>query len=220
MAESIRENDRKLKVQKDSEKKELKKKENKALSDEEKQIEQTAAKEKISREEAKKKVARAAVKKETGYDADTLARVGKEALDTKDAMEKPAEVGHTTEALQRMHGEAVKDMLGKIEDKKMAENVVNSGLGAMHASTGAGGLSQGARTVLENEAEIGGGAGMEELLRQAVLYGNGMTLAEVKELKMTPDRLKDYVAQLKENKTSPAKKDLPPEALKKMGPDR
>jgi len=220
MAESIRTDDRKLKVKKDSEKKELKKKEDRALSEEEKQVEKKAAEEKLSKEDAKKEVARETVKKETGYDADTLARIGKEALDAKDAMEKPAEIGHTSEVLQQMHGEAVKDMLGKIKDKKVAENVVKSGLGSMHASTGASGLNQGARAVLENEAHVGGSAGMEDLLRQAVLYGNGMTLAEVKELKMSPERLKDYVAELRENKNSPTKKDLPPEALKKLGPDR
>ena len=59
---------------------------------------------------------------------------------------------------------------------------------------------------------------MEEMLRQAVLYGNGMTMNEVKELKMTPDRLKEYVQQLKENydkKKKSDKNDLPFEAFKR-----
>ena len=213
MAESIREEDRKLKVQKNSEQENQKKQEAKASTEEERMVERVAAKDKVGKEEAKKKVAREAVKKETGYDADALAQVGKDALDAKDAMEKPAELGQTTDALNRVRGEQVRDMMGKIQDTKVAENVVKSGLGAMHMSTSAGGLNQGARTVLEKGEEVGGGAGMEDLLKQAVLYGNGLTLNEVKELKMTPEKLKEYVEQLKENNTN-QKKDLPPEAIK------
>ena len=213
MAESIREEDRKLKVQKNSEQENQKKQEAKALTEEEKMVERVAAKDKVGKEEAQKKVARKTVKKETGYDADALAQVGKDALDAKDSMEKPAELGQTTEALNRVRGEQVRDMMGKIQDTKVAENVVKSGLGAMHASTSAGGLNQGARTVLEKGEEVGGGAGMEDLLKQAVLYGNGLTLNEVKELKMTPEKLKEYVERLKENNPG-QKKGLPPEAIK------
>ena len=215
MAESIREESRKLKVQKDSEREDLRKKEAKALTEEEKMVERVAAKDKISKDEAKKKVAQKTVKKETGYSADALAQVGIQALNAKDSMEKPSEIGKTTEELQKLHGEAVRDMLGRIQDKKVAENVVKAGLSSMHLSTSASGLNQGARRVLESEKEVGGGTGMEDMLKDAVLYGNGMTLTEIKELKMTPARLKEYVSELKENKNSPAKKNLPPETLKK-----
>ena len=218
MAESIREEDRKLKVQKNSEQENQKKQEAKAFTDEERMVERVAAKDKVSKEEAKKKVAKETVKKETGYNAEALARVGIDALNAKDAMEKPSEVGETTKDLQRLRGEAVQDMLGRIQDNKVAENVIKSGLSSMHLSTGKGGLQQGARTVLEKEREIGGGAGMEDLLKEAVLYGNGLTLSEVKELKKTPEQLKEYVDQLKENheqqKKNSDKKDLPPEAYK------
>ena len=214
MAESIREEDRKLKAQKNSEQENQKKQEAKALTEEERMVERVAAKDKVSKEAAQQKVARKTVKKETGYDADALAQVGKDALDAKDSMEKPAELGQTTDALNRVRGEHVRDMMVKIQDNKVAENVVKAGLGAMHTSTSAGGLNQGARTVLEKGEEVGGGAGMEDLLKQAVLYGNGLTLNEVKELKMTPERLKEYVDQLKENNNS-QKKDLPPEAIKR-----
>ena len=223
MAESIREEDRKLKVQKNSEQENQKKQEAKALTDEEKMVERVAAKDKIGKEEAKKKVARETVKKETGYDADALAQVGKDALDAKDSMEKPAEVGQTTKNLNRLRGEAVRDMTSKIQDKKVAENVVKSGLGAMHLSTSASGLNEGARAVMEKGEEVGGGSGMEDLLKQAVLYGNGLTLNEVKELKKTPEQLKEYVNQLKENnknqKKNSDKKDLPPE-VRRGGADR
>ncbi len=219
MAESIREEDRKLKVQKNAEQENQKKQESKALTEEERMVERVAAKDKVNKEEAKKKVARETVKKETGYDADTLAHVGKDALDAKDSMEKPAEVGNTTENLQKLRGEAVRDMLGRIQDKKVAENVVKSGLGAMHLSTGDNGLNQGARAVLETERSVGGGAGMEDLLKQAVLYGNGLTLSEVKELKKTPEQLKEYVTQLKQEHEVQSKKsdkkDLPPEAARR-----
>ena len=219
MAESIREEDRKLKAQKNSEQGNQKKQKAKTLTEEERMVERVAAKDKVGKEEAKKKVARETVKKETGYDADALARVGRDALDAKDSMEKPAELSQTTEALNRVRGEHIRDMMVKIQDSKVAENVVKAGLGAMHTSTGAGGLNQGARAVLEKGEEVGGGAGMEDLLKQAVLYGHGMTLNEVKELKMTPEKLKDYVAYLKENNTH-QKKDLPPEVLKNAGSSR
>lgn len=215
MAESIREEDKRLKAQKDSEREDLRKKEAKAMTDEEKMVERVAAKDKTSKDEAKKKVARAAVKKDTGYSAEALAQVGVRALDAKDHIEKPSEIGKTAEELQRLRGEAVRDMLGRIQDTKVAENVIKAGLSSRHMSTGASGLNQGAHKVLENEREVGGGAGMEDMLKEAVLYGNGLTLTEIKELKMTPTRLKEFVAELKEHKNSPTKKDLPPEAIKR-----
>jgi len=226
MVENIRDQEKKENAKKETDEKEAqeKEKETKSLSEEEKEVAKTAAKDKSSKEEAKKKVAKKVVKKETGYDAETLAQVGRNALDAKDTMEKPTEVGQTTEALNRVRGEGVKDMLGKIKDTRIAENVVKAGLGAMHASTTAGGLNEGAKTVLEKGEEVGGGAGMEDLLKQAVLYGNGMTLNEIKELKMTPDRLKEYVNQLKEAQLQPGrskdKKSLPAGAFNKQGVDR
>lgn len=119
----------------------------------------------------KKEVARESVKEKTGYDAMALADVGKATLHTKDAFERP-DLKEATAEMDRIKGNAVGDMLEKMTDGKVAEDVVKSGLGSEHLSTGKSGLEQGARTVLEKMNEFGSASSMEQLLADAALYFN------------------------------------------------
>lgn len=174
-------------------------KEAKSLSDEEKKVAKKATEKKISKEDAQKEVAREEVKSETGYSAEALASVGRTVLKTQDAFSRP-DVVEATGQMKHLKGNAVEGMLEKMTDSKVAQKIVQAGLGSEFVSTGAGGLEQGGRTVLEKQREFGGAEGMEGLLAKMVLFGNGMSLEEIR--KMTPEKLKEVTEQLAQKQKS------------------
>ena len=194
--------------------KEDKKKDTKGLSEEEKKVADRAIDKKISKEDAKKEVAREEVKSRTGHSAEAMAEVGRTVLHANDSLGK--ESGKAANDLGQVKGNAVEGMLEKMTDSKVAKKIVQSGLGSEFMSTGEGGLEQGARTVLEKSKQLGEAAGMEAMLAEAVIYGKGMTMDELK--KLTPDKLKEMVDQAKQNQVGTPDKDgrVPADGLAKQ----
>lgn len=186
----------------------------KNMSEREQKVAERSAEKKISKEDAEKEVARESVKEKTGYDANALAEVGRSTLNTKDALERP-DLKEASKEMERIQGNAVGDMLEKMTDGKVAEDVVKAGLGSAHLSTGKSGLEQGARTVLEKMNEFGSASDMRQLLADAALYGNGMSIEDAKN--MTPEVLREKVEALKEKapkiptQNAPAKESKPAE---------
>lgn len=193
--------DKELKAKEATDKKEVKdKKEDKSLSEDEKKVADKAADKKISKEEAKKEVAREDVKKETGYSAESMAEVGKTVLHANESIKRPDDPQKTAGKMAQVKGNAVEGMLEKMVDPKVAQKIVQAGLGSEFTSTGASGLEQGARTVLEESKKFGGEKGMEKMLADAALQGV-LTLEEIKRL--TPAKLKETVDRLKTENNAP-----------------
>ena len=182
------------------------KKQEKAMTEREQKVADRVEEKKISKEDAEKEVARESVKEQTGYDANALAEVGKSTLNTKDALERP-DLKEASSEMERIKGNSVNDMLEKMTDGKVAEDVVKAGLGSEHLSTGKSGLEQGARTVLEKMNEFGSASDMRQLLADAALYGKGMSIEDAKN--MTPEVLREKVNALKENAPKTPTRDAP-----------
>ncbi len=170
------------------------KKQEKAMTEREQKVADRVEEKKISKEDAEKEVAKESVQEKTGYNVETLAEVGKNVLQTKDTLERP-DLKETTLRMGRFQENTVGTLLEKMTDGQVAEDIVKSGLGSEHLSTGKGGLETGSRTVLEKMSELGGASGIEKLLAEASLYGRGMSLDDVKHL--TPEALKEKVSALK-----------------------
>ncbi len=152
----------------------------------------------MSKEDAEKEVAKEAVEEKTGYSADALAEVGKSALRIKDVFERPDSKEVFFE-MDRTEGASIGDMLEKMADGKVAEDIVKSGLGSEHLATGKGGLEEGAKAALDKIADPSA-QGMRQLLADAAYYGKGMSLDEAKN--MTVESLKEHVEKMKEENES------------------
>ena len=191
MAQSIRKEDRELKAKKTVEKKDNPK------SEEERRIDKKVVEKKISKDDAKKEVAKETVKRKTGYDVEALANVARKVLETGDSFVH-GPVGEAVDAMAQIKGNAVNDMLEKMAgDSEVAKNMVKAGLGPKFLSTGEQGIQHGARTVLRENREAGDAAGMEKMLCDAVNYGKGMSIDEIRALKISPKTLKKNVAELR-----------------------
>ena len=196
MAKSIRKEDRELKAKKAAEKYDRTPLNDKPRTEEEHQVSKKVAEKKISKSDAKKEVAKENVKKKTGYDVETLAHVAKEVLETGDAYAK-GPVGEAMDSMVRIKGNAVDDMLTKMAgDKEVAQNILKAGLGSNFLSTGELGIQHGAKTVLEEKREAGDAAGMQKMLCTAVKWGKGMSMDEIRALKVSPKTLKRNVKEI------------------------
>jgi len=219
MAESIRKQDRELKAKEEAEQKEKeeKKKETSSLSEEERRVAEKAADKKVDKEEAKKEVAKEEIKEKTGHSAEAFAEVARTVLETKDSYDH-ATIGQTADSMAKVKGNNVESMLESMaKDPELAKNIVRAGLGSKFTSTNEAGVQEGSRTVLEKNREVGGVAGMEEALSQAALYGQGLTAAEIREMKMDPETLKRKVEELKANSPKlPSEAEKEAEAQKKQ----
>jgi len=181
------------------------KKEDKSLSEEERKVADRAAEKKISKEDAKKEVARETVKEETGYSADALADVGKKVMHAGESAGKTGDADKAAKNMTEVKGGAVEGMLEKMSDSKVANKIVQAGLGSEFTSTGASGLEQSARTVLEEIKKYGGEKGMEDMLTSAALNGT-LTLDQIK--KLTPDKLKETLDAMKTGEKAQGKGDI------------
>ena len=196
MAESIREEDRKLKAESAAKKQENPKIERKPQTEEEKQVAKKVKDKRITKEDAKKEVAKETVKKKTGYDVESLADVARNVLETGDVYAN-GPVGEAVDSMAKMKGNAVNDMLEKMAgDDEVAKGIIKSGMGSKFLTVGKDSLRRGAKTVLREGQETGGAAGMGEMLCQAVNYGEGMTMEEIRALKVSPKTLKKNVKEM------------------------
>ena len=195
MAESIREKERKLKIQK-VEGQDNPKPENKPKSEEEHQINKKMIEKNIGKKEAKKEVAKEAVKKKTGYDVEALASVAKEVLETGDAYAH-GPVGEAMDSMARIKGNAVNDMLTKmVGDAEVTRNMLKAGLGSKFLSTGEQGIRHGAQTVLSEKKDVGDAVGMQKMLCEAVNWGDGMSMSEIRDLRISPKKLKRNIKEV------------------------
>jgi len=200
MAESIRAEDRELKLKKAAQKQENpqenSKLKGKPQTEEENLIAGKMKSKKITKEDAEKEVARETVKKKTGYDVEALADVAREVLETGDVYAN-GPVGKAVDSMAKMKGNAVNDMLEKMaSDDEVAKGIIKSGMGSKFLNVGKDGLRRGAKTVLREHRETGGAAGMEKMLCEAVNYGQGMSMDEIRALKISPKTLKKNVKEL------------------------
>ena len=197
--------DKELKAKENAEQKgKEEKKEDKSLSEEERKIADKAADKKISKEDARKEVARETVKEETGYSADALADVGKKVMHAGESADKKGDATKAAARMSEIKGGAVEGMLEKMVDSKVANKIVQAGLGSEFTSTGASGLEQSARTVLEEIKKYGGENGMENMLTTAALNGT-LTLDQIRQL--TPEKLKETLDVMKSGEKTPDKGD-------------
>ena len=196
MAKSIRKEDRELKAKKAAEKHDRVSPNDKPQTEEERQVNKKVAEKQITKSDAQKEVAKETVKKKTGYDVETLAHVAREVLETGDAYAK-GPVGEAMDSMARIKGNAVDDMLTEMAgDKEVVRNMLKAGLGSKFLSTGELGVQHGARTVLEGKREAGDAAGMQKMLCKAVEWGQGMSMSEIRELRISPKALKRNVSEL------------------------
>ena len=211
--------DKKLKAEENADKKgKEEKKKDKSLSEEERKIADRAADKKISKEDAKKEVARETIKDETGYSANALADVGKKVMHAGQSAGQDAP-GKTDKNMAELNGGAAKGIVEKMTNSKVAEKAVQAGLGPEFTSTGASGLEQNARLVLEEIQKYGGEKGMENMLAGGALNGI-MTLDQLKQL--TPDKLRETLNILRDARQVANEGPMPhrqgPEATK-AGPE-
>ena len=146
---------------------------NQQMSEEEQKIADKVREKGISKEDAEKERAKEKVEEKTGVNADELAGVARDALMMKDGIERP-DADMIQKGVENVNDGHVREMLEHMKDGKVAEDIVKAGLGSEHASTGSGGLEEGAKTVLEKGLEYSDNSKMGEMLAKSCNGGKGI----------------------------------------------
>ena len=131
-----------------------------------------------SKKEAQKEVAKDEVKSQTGVSIDELSGVARKVMNVSDGLDGRKDL--LRDKTNSLQSGGVKNLVEKMQNSEVAQNVIKAGLGSEHLATGSKGLEDASRKVLErgtdkdlSHSEKSGEKNIERLAKAAYM-GKGM----------------------------------------------
>jgi hypothetical protein len=132
-----------------------------------------------TKKDAEKEVAKEEVKSQTGVSIDELSGVARKVMNMSDGLDGGRDLLKDSE--NSLQSSGVKNLVEKMQNSEVAQNVVKAGLGSEHLATGSKGLEDATKKVLDKGVDNKGvsqdrqnSGGLKDRLAKAAYMGMGM----------------------------------------------
>lgn len=132
-----------------------------------------------TKKDAEKEVAKEEIKSQTGVSIDELSDVARKVMNRSDGLDGRKDLLKDSE--NPLQSSGIKNLVEKMQNSDVAQNVVKAGLGSEHLATGSKGLEEASKKVLDKGADNKNSAqdgqskgGLKDRLAKAAYMGKGM----------------------------------------------